>query len=432
MAAAGSPTARMSTDQPPTAHTSTAQAPTTRTPIVQTPRSPAFAAPAARGACPFDPPPAYGQARRESPVTRVSLWDGTASWLLTRHEDIRSVLRDQRFSSNSERPGFPFLSAGRRALTTGRQTFIRMDDPEHRRLRQLLTGDFMIRKVESLRPRVQEVADGLLDRMTDGRRSADLVAGFALPLPSVVICLLLGVPYADHAFFQECSHVMLRTSSTEDEVAAARDDLNAYLAALTRDKRTSPDDSILSRLAGDGSLTDDEIAAMGVLLLVAGHETTANMTALSVLALLRNPDQLARLRDGDHEQVRAAVEELLRYLSIVQGGVARVATEEVRIGGTVIGAGEGVLCMLSAANRDEDAFPGADGLDVGRDARRHLAFGFGVHQCLGQPLARLELQVALTTVLRRLPGLRLDVPFGELRFRDDMLVYGVHALPVAW
>jgi cytochrome P450 len=398
----------------------------------QSPERPTLTAPAARGTCPFDPPPAYGQARREHPVTRVSLWDGTSSWLLTRHEDVRSVLRDQRFSADATRSGFPFLSAGRKVLTIDRPTFIRMDDPEHRQLRQLLTGDFMIRKVEALRPQVQELADDLLDRMTEGRHGADLVADFALPLPSMVICLLLGVPYSEHAFFQWCSRVMLHTESTPDEVEAAQSDLIGYLTRLTRDKRTAPDDSIISRLAQDEALTDEQIASMGRLLLVAGHETTANMTSLSVLALLRNPDQLARLRDGGPEQMRAAVEELLRYLSIVQGGVARVATEDVTVGGTVIGAGQGVLCMLSAANRDEDAFPGADGLDLDRDARRHLAFGFGVHQCLGQPLARLELQVALGTVLRRLPGLRLDVPFDDVRFRHDMAVYGVHELPVAW
>jgi cytochrome P450 len=307
-----------------------------------------------------------------------------------------------------------------------------MDDPEHARLRRMLTADFMIRKVESMRPQVQRLADDLLDRMTEGRGSADLVTEFALPLPSVVICLLLGVPYSEHAFFQRCSSTMLRSDATEQEVMAAQGELIAFLIELTRAKRTSPDDGILSGLARDTNLTDDQIASMGRLLLVAGHETTANMTALSVLALLRHPDQLARLRAAGPEEVKAAVEELLRYLSIVQSGVARVATEDVRVGDVDIRAGEGVLCLLNTANRDEDAFPGGDDLDLTRDARRHLAFGFGVHQCLGQPLARVELQIALETVLRRLPDLRLAVPYEDIRFRHDMLVYGVHALPVAW
>jgi cytochrome P450 len=395
--------------------------------------TPLLDVPAARGGCPFDPPPAYGQARREQPVARVRLWDGTESWMLTRHEDIRTVLRDRRFSADARRAGFPFLTEGRKALTTDHPTFIRMDDPEHARLRRMLTADFMIRKVETLRPQVERLAGELLDAMTEGRHEADLVAEFALPLPSVVICVLLGVPYSEHAFFQRCSSTMLRSDASPQEVTGAQKELLDFLAELARAKRADPDDGILSRLAQEGELDDDEIASMGRLLLVAGHETTANMTALSVAALLRNPRELARMRAAGPQETEAAVEELLRYLSVVQGGVARVATEDVEVGGTLIRAGEGVLCMLNEANRDEDAFPGADELDLARPgSRRHLAFGFGVHQCLGQPLARLELRVAIPALLRRLPGLRLAVPFEELPFRHDMLVYGVHRLPVAW
>ncbi|MFJ2188798.1 cytochrome P450 [Kitasatospora sp. NPDC087861] len=394
----------------------------------QTPR---FTHPAARGACPFAPPPAYQQARQEEPISRISLWDGAPSWLVTRHEDIKAVLSDARFSSDATRSGFPFVSAGARQLGTGQLTFLRMDDPEHARLRRMLTGEFMIKKVEALRPEVQRIADELLDAMTDGRSSGDLVREFALPLPSLVICLLLGVPYQDHDFFQECSRVLLSREATVEEVRGAQDRLVDYLIKLTDAKRTEPDDGILSRLVARGELSTEEIGAMGRLLLVAGHETTANMTALSVLALLQNPDQLAHLR-AHPESVAGAVEELLRYLTIVHSGLTRVAAEDVTVGGVRIRAGEGVICMVSAANRDEQQFPGGDGLDLSRDARRHLAFGFGVHQCLGQPLARLELQIALNTILRRLPELRLAVPFEEVRFRGEMLIYGVHELPLAW
>ncbi|MFJ9845612.1 cytochrome P450 [Kitasatospora sp. NPDC101155] len=394
----------------------------------QTPR---FTHPAARGACPFAPPPAYQQAQQEEPISRVSLWDGSTSWLVTRHEDIKAVLADSRFSADATRPGFPFISAGARQLSSGQPTFIRMDDPEHSRLRRMLTGEFMIKKVEALRPEIQRIADDLLDRMTEGRSGADLVREFALPLPSLVICLLLGVPYQDHAFFQECSRVLLRRDSSAEDVIAAQARLADYLIELTDSKRTQPDDGILSRLVARGELSTEEIGAMGRLLLVAGHETTANMTALSVLTLLRNPDQLAHLREHP-ESVPQAVEELLRYLTIVHSGLTRVAAEDVELGGTRIRAGEGVVCMISTANRDEQEFPDGDELDLARDARRHLAFGFGVHQCLGQPLARLELQIALNTVLRRLPELRLAVPFEEISFRGEMLVYGVHELPIAW
>ncbi|WP_037909005.1 cytochrome P450 [Actinacidiphila yeochonensis] len=397
--------------------------------------------PAARGGCPFDPPPAYEQARDEQALSRVQLWDGSTCWMVTRHADIRSVLRDQRFSADASRPGFPFLSAGRRALTTDLPTFIRMDDPAHARLRRMLTADFMIRKVAAMRPAVQAVADDLLDRMTAGPgRTADLVAEFALPLPSVVICLLLGVPYAEHAFFQECSSTMLRTDAPPEEVSGAQKRLLDFLTGLARAKRSAPDDDIISRLVAQGELDDEEIASMGRLLLVAGHETTANMTSLSVLAMLREPAQAERLRqaarqdaEGDGTALDTAVEELLRYLTVVHSGLSRVAVEDVEVGGTLVRAGEGVLCMLGTGNRDEAAFPDGDQLDLERPgARRHLAFGFGVHQCLGQPLARLELRVALPAVLDRLPGLRLAVPFEDLRFRHEMAVYGLHELPVAW
>jgi cytochrome P450 len=387
--------------------------------------------PASRGACPFDPPPGYERAQREDPVTRVELFDGSTAWMVTRYEDVRAVLGDKRFSAEADRPNFPFVSPGRRELSNVGQSFIRMDDPEHSRLRRMLTGDFMLKKMTTLRPQVQAIADELLDKMTADRKRADLVTEFSLPLPSLVICLLLGVPYEEHAFFQRCSSIMLNNDSSVAAIHEARQSLLEYMASLTAAKRTDPDDGILSRLAQREDLSDDEAARMGLLLLVAGHETTANMTALSVLALLRNPEQLAKLR-AEPALVNGAVEELLRYLSIVHSGLARVAKEDVVVGGKTIRAGDGVLCMINAANRDEKAFPLGDDLDVARDARRHVAFGFGVHQCLGQPLARMELQVALSTILDRLPELSLDADFDDISFRHEMLVFGVHSLPVAW
>ncbi len=387
--------------------------------------------PAARGGCPFAPPPAYQQAAEQRPITPVTLWDGSRAWLVTRHQDVRAVLSDQRFSADALRPGFPFLSDGRRELAEGNRTFIRMDDPEHARLRRMLTGDFIIKRIEAMRPEIQSVVDGFLDEMTSHRPPADLVQEFALPVPSLVICRLLGVPYQDHDYFQQRSRILLDNRTPAEGVRQARDELALYLTELAERKEREPDQRIVSRLVGRGDLSRTEVAGMSLLLLVAGHETTANMTALSTLALLREPEQLTRLRE-DPSLVKGAVEELLRYLSIVQTGLTRVATEAVEVGGTAIAAGEGVLCMLSTANRDEQAFTSAEALDVGREARQHVAFGFGVHQCLGQPLARLELQIALETLFRRLPELRLAVPFEQIRFRADTVVYGVDALPVAW
>ena len=391
-----------------------------------------LAVPAERGAtCPFDPPPAYDHAREHDPVAPVRLFDGSTAWMLTRHQDVRAVLQDRRFRSDGTKSGFPFLSPGRRELAVGNPTFIRMDDPEHARLRRMLTSDFIIKRVEEMRPRIRAIALELLEAMTRDRDHADLVTEFALPLPSLVICLLLGVPYEDHAYFQKCSSTLLKASSSAEQVHQARADLNAYIKQLAGSKRDSGEEDIISRLMRREDLTPDEVATMGTLLLVAGHETTANMTSLSILTLLRDPEQMERLR-RDPGLIRGAVEELLRYLTIVHTGLARVAMEDVEVGGRTIRAGDGVLLMIGTANRDSEVFPDADTLDVGRDARRHLAFGFGVHQCLGQPLARAELQIALDVLLNGLPKLRLAVPFEEIPFRHDMLVYGVHTLPVAW
>jgi len=394
-------------------------------------QSEALSIPAERGACPFAPPPAYQEAREEDPVTRVRLWDGSTVWMLTRHRDVRAVLGDRRFSSDVTRPGFPFLDPAHRVIASGSPTFSMMDDPEHLRLRRMLTADFMVKKVESLRPRIREITEELLATMTRGRDRADLVGEFALPLPSLVICLLLGVPYEDHAYFQKCCRIMLDNAAGPEQLEATRADLNQYMKRLAETKRDSAGDDIISRLVHQGELTPDQIVSMCMLLLVAGHETTADMTALSILTLLQDPDQMDRLR-ADASLIPGAVEELLRYLTIIQTGLARVATEDVEIDGQTIRAGEGVLLMLNTANRDDRAFPAGDTLDVTRDARHHVAFGFGVHQCLGQPLARAELQIALEVLLNGLPNLRLAVPFEEIPFHHDLAIYGVHRLPIAW
>ena len=270
-----------------------------------------------------------------------------------------------------------------------------------------------------------------MDRMIEHGAPADLLSELALPLPSLITCQLLGVDYGDHDFFRDRSVLLTQTFGEPGELERALDELTGYLSRLAERKRHKPDDSIVSRLAGGGELTIAEVAVMSMFLLIAGHETTANQITMSTLALLRNPEQLAVLR-ARPDLIEGAVEELLRYASIVHSGAPRVATEDVIVGGQLIGAGQGVLCVLDTANHDEQAFAAPDELDITREARSHVAFGFGVHQCLGQSLARVELQVALETQLRRLPDLRLAVPFEELRFNEVGAVYGVHELPVAW
>ncbi|WP_211771201.1 cytochrome P450 [Kutzneria sp. CA-103260] len=384
--------------------------------------------------CPFDPPP---QMREVERISRVKIWDGSTPWLITDYDAQRSVLSDQRFSADTRKPGFPATSASLLARREHNRAFISMDDPEHAKQRKMLTSNFMIKRVEAMRPRVQEIVDGLIDDMLAGPKPADLVTAFALPVPSLVICELLGVPYADHDFFQACSKKLIARDTPVDEAVKASDDLREYLQNLVATKEKAPTDDLLGRLVRDqvltGELTRVEAANMGVLMLVAGHETTANMIGLGTLALLENPEQLAELRETeDPKLVANAVEELLRYLNIVHSGRRRVATEDVEVGGQLIRAGEGVILANDAGNRDEAQFPDPDRLDIHRQARHHVAFGFGVHQCLGQPLARMELQVVYNTLYRRIPTLKLAVPFEDIRFKHDMLVYGVHSLPVTW
>jgi cytochrome P450 len=312
-----------------------------------------------------------------------------------------------------------------------------MDDPDHARLRRMVMGTFAIRRVEALRPSIQRIVDERIDALLAGPRPVDLVEAFALPVPSLVICRLLGVPYADHDFFQRRTRLLVVRDQAVDRVTAAVDELTEYLDGVIASKLAKPADDVLSRLAVEhvatGDLSRREAALMAVLLLIAGHETTANMIALGTLTLLEHPDQLAAIRDTDDPALIAgAVEELLRYLTIAHSGRRRIALEDIEIDGHTIHASDGIVLAADAANRDERSFPDPDRLDVHRDARGHVAFGFGVHQCLGQPLARVELQVAYGTLYRRIPGLRLAVPLEQIRFKHDSNVYGVYELPVTW
>src|SRR6478735_2618563 len=386
---------------------------TVRTGGAQAPSAPEFPMPRAEG-CPFDPPPALKKEQEQGPLRKVRLWDGTTPWLVTRYADQRALLADPRTSADITRPGYPSSAPVRGSSVS----FILMDDPEHARQRRMVTAPFTIKRVEAMRPAVQKIVDGLIEDMLAGPPRADLVQAFALPVPSLVICELLGVPYADHDFFQENSKILISRSAAPEERGAAHAKLIGYLDELMGHKIARPADDLLSGLGtrvGAGELSRREAAETGVLLLVAGHETTANMIALGTLALLQHPDQVDALRaTGDPARIAAAVEELLRYLSIVQSGRRRVALADIPVGGQTIRAGEGVILATEAANRDASVFGDPDRLDVDRDARGHMAFGFGVHQCLCQPLARVELQVAFGTLFRRIPTLRPAVRLEEI------------------
>jgi cytochrome P450 len=404
--------------------------------IEATPNAPEF--PLVRDQrCPFDPPPDLATLQRECPVSHVRIWSGESPWLVSRYDDVRTLLTDERVSADTSNPGYPHPSAGIAGRRRRIKPFMNMDDPDHAAQRRLLTPSFMVKKMEAMRPKIQQIADDLLDTMLAGPKPADLVQAYALPIPSLVICELLGVPYGDRGFFHRISHTLIARESTPAESVAAAEELLAYLESLIDKKAVDPGDDVLSRLVvgplQSGGITRIEIATLGQLLLVAGHETTANMIALGTAALLAHPGQLAEIRDTDHpDLVGNAVEEMLRYLTVTHSGRRRVALADIEIGGQVIRQGEGIIAALDIANRDESAFPNPDELDIHRSARHHLAFGYGVHQCLGQPLARVELQVAYRTLLRRAPTLRVVGSIEDLPYKHDMAIYGIHELPVTW
>jgi cytochrome P450 len=350
--------------------------------------------------------------------------------MISRYQDIRAALVDQRLSAETNMYG---MDAGDNVPLI----FPRLDDPEHQRLRRMLTRDFTFRRAEEMRPVIQEMVDGFLDQMIAAGPPADLVSQFALPVPSLVICLLLGVPYEDHDFFQRKSAAGLDSKASAEQRMESQLEMFAYMIDLVARKEREPGDDLMSRLITDyvatGALTRETAAMNGIMLLTAGHETTASMIALGTLALLQHPDVAAQLRETDDPAtVAGIVEELMRYLSIVHSLIDRVALEDLTIGGQLIRAGDTVLMNLPAGNFDAAFVEGPDAFDTGRSSRGHLGFGYGVHQCLGQNLARAEMQIALSTLVRRLPGLRLAVEPEQLKFQNDKEIYGIEELPVSW
>ncbi|WP_406084715.1 cytochrome P450 [Micromonospora zamorensis] len=392
--------------------------------------------PRQRGKCPFSPPDELLQRAEEHPVSPLIMADGSVGWLVTRAEDVRAVLADNRFSADILKASNPIqvIPEEAKQLPPDPAFFIHVDPPHHTRYRKMLMGQFTMRRVRALEPRIAEIVTERLDAIEAAGAPADLVRDFALPIPSLVICELLGVPYAERAQFQTLTAAMLRTDATPMEIGMSAWNLRQYLAALVATKHDEPDGALISGLihdSDDDPLTDEELTSIAMLLLVGGHETTANQLSLGVFALLSNPEQLAVLR-ADLDRVPDAVEELLRYLPTFQFGVTRLATEDVPVGGQLIRAGESVSLSLSAANRDPSRYADPGVLDVTRTGLQHLAFGHGVHLCIGQQLARAELRIALRALFTRFPGLRLHGSIEDVPLRSESLIYGVRELPITW
>jgi cytochrome P450 len=391
-----------------------------------------------RRTCPFSEPREYAEMRRDEPVSRATLKvNGKPTWLVTKHEHVKQVLGDARVSSNLKLPGYPHqFHIPEEMLAQVRLMLLSMDPPDHTAQRRMLIPEFTARRVKEMRPRIQEIVDEHIDAMLASGGPVDLVQALALPVPSLVICELLGVPYEDHAQFEEWSAAMMNHDLSPEEYGAAVQGLDMYLDKLVTLKENEPGDDLLSRFIEKNrteQIADHvDVVTMARLMLVGGHETTANMIALGVLSLLEHPEDHAALK-ADPALLPGAVEELLRVFSISDSGTARVALEDIEVGGVTIRAGEGILALNNAANHDEDVFADAGTVDIRRkEARSHLAFGYGIHQCIGANLARVELEAVWATLLRRIPDLRLAEPVEKLRFKDDAMVYGVYELPVTW
>lgn len=389
--------------------------------------------------CPFSPPPQYAQLRETTPISRVTMPDGTPAWLLTRYEDVKAVLSDNRFSTDPATPGYPFLSPARAAQLRSEKpkAFLRMDPPEHSKFRRMLTREFMVSHIESMRLAIEKKVAELLDQLEAKGPPCDFFEDFALALPTAIISEILGVPYEDRQYFQERSEAKLDLTRDPEASAKATVEMRAFIDGLYEKKleNAANCEDLISRLITSqvipGHLTREEAVALIDLVLIAGHETTSNMITLGTLSLLMHPDQREQLV-ADPSLVGKAVEEMLRFHSILHFKGERVALQDVEVGGQLIRKGEAVLALVNAANRDPSQFSNPDVFDIHRDARHHVAFGFGVHQCLGQPLARVELQSVFKALFQRLPDLKLAIPAEELDFNFQGVVFGLKSLPLTW
>ncbi|WP_340682679.1 cytochrome P450 [Amycolatopsis coloradensis] len=383
----------------------------------------------------FTLPAEFTRLRARQPVTEVTLPSGDRAWLVTRYTDVRKVLADARFSrAAAELPGGPRMGN----TSPGPETILGMDPPDHTRLRRLVAPAFTTRRIEALRPRVEELANELMIEVASGPRSADLLGQFTAALPSKVIFELLGVPYSDFGTLHGWTDVIFSLSShSRDEVRAARASIERFLVELVAEKRAHPADDLLSVLIAardeQDKLSETELVSFALILITVGHMSTASTLSTALFTLLRLPEQMARLY-AQPDLVPSAIEELLRHNTFALTGTQlRVALEHVRLGNVTIRAGDAVLAALGSANHDTEVFDRPDRVDLTRSHNPHMAFGYGIHHCLGAQLARLEMQEALYALMRNIPGtLRLAVAPAEVELKTGLTARALASLPVRW
>ncbi|MGH3170152.1 MAG: cytochrome P450 family protein [Trebonia sp.] len=388
-----------------------------------------------------DPQDVFARLRASGPATPVVMPDGGRAWLVTRYADVRAALADPRLAKDWMTHMTPEDWNPDPSHTYFNRNMLNLDPPDHTRLRRLVTKAFTSRRVAALRPRIATITDELLDAMAaagsagsaGSSGAVDLLEVFAFPLPVTVICELLGIPARDRDDFRVWSAAFVDSRVPREDFQSASTAMYQYFTDLLAEKRRRPGDDLVSALItaqdADDSLSDSELLSMLFLLLIAGHETTVNLIGNGTLALLQHPAGLARLR-SDMSLLPSAVEELLRYANPLNHATERFTLTPVVIGGVEIPAREWVIVATSSANRDASRFEDPSSLDVGRDATGHVAFGHGIHYCLGAPLARLEGEIAIGSLLSRFPGLSLAVPESELRWRVSSLIHGLESLPV--
>ncbi|MFF6999939.1 cytochrome P450 [Streptomyces sp. NPDC008313] len=387
--------------------------------------------------CPFQPPAEYSELRATKPVFKVKLAvSGKEMWVVSRQEHIRQILTEPKMSSNFKNPGYPLqVPVPEEALQAMELPLVAMDPPMHAQHRRAIIPELTVKRMQALRPRIQQVVDEHITAMLEKGGPVDLLTELAIPVPSLILCELLGVPAEDISHFRDFAERTVRNDVTPQDIAMAMQEMDIYLDKLVTSKEKEPTDDLLGRVVTknreDGTLAHREIVALARMLISGGFDTLTNMIVLGVGVLLEHPEQLERIKQ-DPSLTKNAIEELLRYLSIADSATARVATEDIEIEGVLIRKGEGIIALNGSANRDERAFENPDTLDIFREIGLHSAFGHGIHQCPGASLVRVELEIVYNTIFARIPTLRLAVPAEELPFKTHTLIQGLDALPVTW